>query len=495
MSNAVQPRRTGIIVFSSRIVSVFTGLLFLVMITRWLTPSQFGLWEFIIDIVAFSAYPTGVITYWATREVARGKPVARTALLMNQVTSVLGIGIYLAFALLSLHVIGSNVGPFLLAIALVPLAYWTQAAASLVSGYDPTISGYSLFLSEPAKLLVAYPLLFVYRLGIYGVIVAIAVSYLVQGIYTTYKLRPASIDKFQLSLGLRWLGDWHVPTLVTLTYLLGIADTFAASLGQGGTTLAGYYQAAFQVATIVFYSSYLSVALYPLMLRKGSEKLPGEILEFSFLFAIPMAAGAIALAPQILFLLRPEYVSSSPALVILALAAVSFLVSVTMDQSLLGRERADLAEVDRRGSILRSDLLFVPAINLVFTGGYVAAIFLLGYLGSRAGTPLPQLALYWAAAQLVVWSLLAVIKVMRLRSKTAFSVSRGLLGYVGSGAVMGVTIYLVAGPLIPGGLDALEYGLRLVLLVLVGAAVYFGILLSFDKRVRGYFAAVLGTIR
>ncbi|MDV3293612.1 MAG: hypothetical protein LYZ70_05025 [Nitrososphaerales archaeon] len=494
MSSAVQPRRTGFIVFSSRIVSVFTGLLFLVMITRWLTPSQFGLWEFIIDIVAFAAYPTGVITYWATREVARGKPVARTALLMNQITSVLGIGIYLAFAFLSLNVIGSSVGPFLLAIALVPLAYWTQAAASLVSGYDPAISGYSLFLSEPAKLLVAYPLLFVYRMGIYGVIIAIAVSYLAQGIYTTYRLRPASLDKFQLSLGLRWLGDWHVPTLVTLTYLLTIADTFAASIGQGGTTLAGYYQAAYQVATIVFYSSYLSVALYPLMLRKGSEKLPGEILEFSLLFAVPMAAGAIALAPQILYLLRPEYVSSSPALVILALAAVSFLVSVTMDQTLLGRERADLVEVDRTKSILKSDLLFVPAINLAFSAAYVAVIFFLGFLGSRAGTSLPQLALYWAVAQLALWSSLAAIKVIRLRSKAAFSMSRSLAGYVGSGALMGGVVYLLAGPLIPGRLDALEYGLRLVLLVLVGAALYFGVLVLFDTKVRGYFAAVLSSI-
>ena len=148
MSSSVKPRKTGIIVFASRIVSVFTGLLFLVMITRWLTPSQFGLWEFITDVVAFSAYPTGVITYWATREVARGRPVARTALLTSQLTSLAGVGAYLVLAALSYGAVGSGFGPFLLAVALVPLAYWTQSAASLVSGYDPAISGYSLFFSS-----------------------------------------------------------------------------------------------------------------------------------------------------------------------------------------------------------------------------------------------------------------------------------------------------------------------------------------------------------
>ncbi|MDV3243587.1 MAG: hypothetical protein LYZ66_00260 [Nitrososphaerales archaeon] len=494
MSKSVRPRKTGLIVFSSRIVSVFTGLLFLVMITRWLTPSQFGLWEFIIDIVAFSAYPTGVITYWATREVARGKPVARTALLMNQLASILGVVLYLAFAFLSYRAIGSSFGPFLLSIALVPLAYWTQASASLVTGYDPAISGYSLFLSEPVKLVVAYPLLFVFRLGIYGVIIAIAASYLVQAMYTTYRLRPAGTERFDLSLGLRWLEDWHVPTLVTLNYLLGIADTFAASIGQGGTTLAGYYQAAYQIATIVSYSTYLSVALYPLMLRRGSERLPGEILEFSLLFAVPMAAGAVALAPQILFLLKPEYVSSSPALVVLAFSAVALLVSVIMDQSLMGRERADTAEVDRTRTILRSDLLFVSVVNLVFSAAYVTVVFFLGLLGSRAGASVPQLAFYWAGTQLVVWSALAAIKVARLRSKTAFSVSRRVLVYLGCAILMGAVVHFAGIQLLPEGLHALEYGLRLVLLVVFGAALYFGLLVSLDERVRGYFRAGLSSI-
>ncbi len=494
MSSSVRPRKTGFIVFVSRIVSVFTGLLFLVFMTRWLSPSDFGLWEFIIDIIAFSAYPTGVITYWATREVARGKLVARTALVVNQVASLLGIVIYLAFVLFSYRALGSSTGPFLLAIALVPLSYWTQASAALVAGYDPAISGYSLFFSEPVKLLVAYPLLFTYRLGIYGVIMAIAASYLVQGAYTTYRLRPASLDKVNFSLGLSWLRDWQVPTLVTLYYLFGIADTFAASLGQGGTSLAGYYQAAFQVATVVWYSSYLSVALYPLLLRSDSKRLPAEILDFSLLFAIPMAAETIALAPQVLYLLKPEYVASSQALILLSCSAVVLVVSWVMDQSLTGRERADLAQAERGKSILRSDLLFVPAVNMLFSAAYAAIIFFVGFLGSRGQVPVPQLATYWAAAQLAAWSVLALVKVARLRTKTAFVFPRSALAYLGCGILMAVVVHYAGLVFLSTGLDALEYGLRLVILILLGAFAYFGILVSFNRRIRGYVQAALGMV-
>ena len=495
MSSSIKPRKTGLIVFSSRIVSVFTGLLFLVMITRWLTPSQFGLWEFIIDIIAFAAYPTGIITYWATREVARGKPVARTALLTSQLTSVLGVGVYLLLTILSYRVVGSSIGPFLLAIALVPLAYWTQASASLVSGYDPAISGYSLFLSEPAKLIIAYPLLFVFKLGIYGVIASIAVSYFVQGLYATYRLRPASTDRFQLSLGLHWLEDWHVPTLVTASYMLGIADTFVASLGQGGTSLAGYYQAAFQVATIVSYATYLSAALYPMMLRSASERLPGEVLEFSLLFAIPMASGAIALAPKILYLLKPDYVASAPALVVLSFAAVAVMVSVIMDQSLMGREKADLAVEGRTKRILSSDLLFVSAANVLFSSAYVVVVFLLGYAGTRSGISEAHIAVYWGVAQLVTWSALATLKMHRLRSRIRFGVSPWVAAYAGCGLLMGVAVYFLGGALLTSSLRGLGYGLRLALIILVGSAIYFGIVAAIDKKVRGYARAVLASFR
>lgn len=494
MTSIARPRRTGLIVFAARIISVFTGLLFLVMMTRWLAPAQFGLWEVITTIVAFSAYPVGVVTYWATREVARGSAVGKTTLVVNQLASLVGVAIYLAFALLSYDVLHSNLAAFVLAIVLVPLAYWTQATGALLAGYDPAVNGYSLLLSEPTKLIVVYPLLFQFRLGIYAIIIAIAASYLVQGTYTTYKLWPTAAGKLDLSLGRKWLGLWHVPSLGTLNYLLGMADTFVASLAQGATILAGYYQAAFQISTVIAYGQYLSVALYPALLRRQSEKLAGEILEFSMLFGIPMAAGVISLAPQILYLLRPEYASVSSALVILAISSLVLLFSSVIDQTLTGRETADLAHEGRAGRIIRSDLMFVPVANLVFVCGYIAVVFVIGLLGSGGQVPLSLLAAYWALAQLGAWSLMVTVKFGRLRSRVAFKFPRSILGYVAVGVLMGVVVHFAGAASLPAGLGALEYGTRLLLLVFLGAAIYFGVLVSFDKRVRGYFRAALGRI-
>src|SRR2546426_1178899 len=403
LSSAVRPRMTGLIVFGSRIVSAATGFVFLVMVARWLPPAQLGLWEFIVDLIVFASYPAGFLTYWAARDVARGKVVGKTTLVLNLLASMLGVAIFLAFALASYSEVGSSVGPFILAVVLVPLSYWNQATSALVGGYNPAIGAYSLLASEPAKLIAAYPLLFVFKLRIEGVIIAIAVSYFVEAAVSTYQLRVVSSERVDFALGRKWLRDPYVPGLMTLTYVLGIADTFAASVGQRGTSLAGYYQAAFQVAAIVSYSTFLSVALYPLLLRERSEKLMGEVLEFSLLFAIPMAAGAIALAPQILYLLSPAYVVSSTALEFLSLSSV-----------------------------------------------------------------------------------LVAVKARRLTGKARLYLSRSLPLYIVSGIVMAIAVHYFGVAILPAGLETVSYGLRLALTVVLGAVLYFGVLLAVDHRVRSY---------
>lgn len=491
MRASIKPRRTGLVVFGSKIGSIFTGFLFLIMMTRSLIPSQFGLWEFITDIVLFAAYPTGILTYWATRDVARGKVVGKTTIILNLLTSMLGIVLFLAFGLASYSVIGATFAPFILAIILVPLTYWTQATNALVGGYDPAITGYSLMVSEPAKLLVAYPLLFVFNLKIMGVILAIAVSYFVQAAVSTYLVRSVTTDRVDLSVARRWLKDAHIPAIYMIPYLLGIADTFVASLARGGTFQVGYYQAAFQVATIVAYSTSLSVAIYPLLLRDRSETLPTELLEFSLLFAIPMAAGAMALAPQILFLLSPEYVTSSTALIILSFWAVASLTSGFLDSSLTGSERADLAVENRTRSILKSVLLKVPLVNAVGYAVYLGFIFFLARANVGGLISNGQFVNYWALTELVLAAGLVAVKTRWVRGRVRLALSSSVLLYLATAIVVGLIVHFAGAAFLVGSLGTLGYGLRLILIVILGAMLYFGLLSILDKRVRSYVNLVL----
>lgn len=490
----MKPRKTGLIVFTARMVSVFTGFLFLVMVTRSLSPTHFGLWEFLIDIVTFSTFPVGLFTYWATREVARGAVIGRTTQALCVMLSLVGVALYLVFVFGTYSSIGSTLAPFLIALILVPLLYWSLATQALVLGYNPAIGSYSLMISEPSKLIVAYLVLFSYKLGLDGVILAIAVSYFVQSTLCTLQLRDVSKDSIDLGKARAWLKDYHVPAVYTLTTLMSIADTFVASIGQGGTSLVGYYQAAFQVATIVSYGTSLSAALYPLLLRGQSERLPGKLLEFSLLFCMPMAAGAIVLAPKILYILKPAYVASTWALVLLSLAAVGTLVSFVFDQTLMGRETADLSTEDRSRRIIGSDLMFVSAANTAYFAVYLTVVFLLARLSVAGPVPTYQFVTYWALAQLLLTTVLVAVKLRRVLRRTTLTLSVSSAFYAASSVVMVLALLFTESLLIPLGLNTLEYGLRLFLMVVLGGAVYFGVLAGLDPRFRGLVRAVVAAV-
>jgi hypothetical protein len=476
------------------LLSVVTGTLFLVMITRSLSTSQFGLWEVIADVVVFASYPGGLLTYWATREVARGRIVGKTTIILNLLGSMIGAGIFIAFAFASFTAVNAGLAPFLLALVLVPLTYWNQSTTALVSGFDPGIGAYALLASEAAKLIVAYPLLFILKTNITGVIIAIAVSYLTLSAVSTVMLRPGTKDKVDFRLGQKWLRDSSVPAVYMLTYVVAVADTFVASLGQHFTTLAGYYQAAYQVAIIVGYAGYLSSALYPLQLRDRSEKLPSVLLDFSLLLAIPMAAGAIALAPKILYLLSPKYVVSSVVLVVLSLTQVFAVVSTIIDQSLMGRETVDLQTERKVAALLKSDLMFVPVANLTYLVIYQVAVFLIA--SAAVGSPeVYRFAAYWALAQMVLVVSVVVVKGKRLASKAKITLSRSVLVYLTTGAVMGLMVFIVGYPILQPDSGGIVYALRLALVIVIGAIFYFGIVSIVDRRVRGLLLSLLRMLR
>ncbi|HXW94212.1 MAG TPA: hypothetical protein VEJ19_00715 [Nitrososphaerales archaeon] len=487
-------RKTGLIVFGSRVVSIFTGLLFLIMITGWLTPARFGQWEVILTFVTFASYPAGWLGFWATRDVARGKMVGRTVILLNLLLSVAGAGIYFLISLYWSSFLGSSLAPFLLALLLVPLAYWSQAANSVATGYRPAAMGYSLLLSESAKLVVAYAALFVFRLELNGVILAMLASYSVQGIATTFFVQQAMAIPVDLETGKRWIRESWVPVVYTLATQISSADTVAAS-AVAGYILAGYYQASFQIGSLVGYAGYLTYALYPVLLRGGSDEAPDTTLDLILLFGIPMAAGVIALAPQLLSVLSTAYVSAgrnvSPALAVIGVAALVSAISGFFDSIILAKERADLEETRSFGTYMKSGFSFVSKVNVTVAIVYVVSVITVASAGVLGGLGISTVVLVWAGFQLTIWTAGAAIKLRRVRKVAKLSFPRRALNYLAVAAAMSVLVFLLA-TIFPGaGAGRFENGLRVAGIAVVGSLFYFGVLFEVDSRFRNLASSLL----
>ena len=480
-------RRTGLVVFGARIASIFTGLVFLVMMTRSLSAQQFGLYEVITDLVAFSAYPAGLVAFWATRDIARGKMFGKTAIVLNIALSAFGIVLYLALSYFSASRIPSaSLVNLLFAVLLVPVSYLSQAANAVVAGHRPVVLGYAVIFSEAAKLAVGYPLLIVFKVGIDGVILAVMVANLAQSVASAALAGDATSSPVSLEQGRRWLTHSWLPLLTTLPYMLGVADTFVASLADGNTVLVAHYQAAFSVATLAGYSLYLASAMYPLLLKGGSDEVTTMTLDLALAFGIPMAVGAAVLARPILHLLNSSlYLDASTALGILAMAALANTVTSFFDQVLLGKDRVDVDESAKFSDYLRSSIVFVAKVNLALVVVYLVSVYLSVAAGIAYGLSTASTIELWALAQLGIFVMGILIKARRIRKVGKLVVPPSIGYYVVGAGLMAVVIYLLE-PLIVYGRGTFFLAFELVLVGGAGLAVYGAFVLGLDKTLRDF---------
>ena len=494
MSSKFGLRSTGLVVFSGRLVSAFTGLLFTVMAARWLDLSGFGTWEVIVTLVTFASYPVGTVAYWATRDVARGRMIGRTALASGALMSALGLLIYFGFSFVTYSRIAASVTPFLLGALLVPLSYWNAAASAVVTGYRPSVYGTSLIFSEVAKITVAYFALYMFHLGIDGVIVALLAAYLVQSVVSTFMVRNAASERFDLAEVRRWTRLSWLPALSYLAPSLAVADTYVVALLHG-TSVVGAYQVAFIVASIVTYASGLIFSMYPLLLKGGDVRLPALSLEFSLLFAIPMAVGCAVLATPILFLFRPEYTIGALGLAILAVMFIFNNISLFLDQTLTGTERVDVGQTPTFRKLAGSNLLFVPLANIGYGVFYLVTLFLALSFASASGFSDSADVATWAVTQLAATLVFMLVKLRRARGVAVLRPGISVLYYLVGAGVMGTVAYLASPVIAVRSVSTLAYGGRLVVLVILGAAVYFGVVYLLDPKFRDMAAATARRLR
>jgi len=485
MAKPISVRRTGLVVFSARIGSVFTGLVFLLLMTRTLSTQQYGLWEVVLDVVTFASYPSGVLVYWATRDIARGLMRGKTVLGLNLALSGVGIAVYVVLSFFTAGTVRADWTTFLLATLLVPIGYWNQAGNAIVSGFNPVVGGYAVVVSEASKLAVAIPALLVFHAGIDGVILALMAANLAQAATSTLLCRGALKLPFDTVAGKRWMTRSWLTSLNYIPYNVGIADTYVASLVAGGTILVGHYQAAFAVATLAGYSSYLAVALYPLLLKGGAhEDLPSITLDLSLLFGIPMAVAAAALAKPILFVLKQQmYLDATTALMILAFASLAIAVASILDQTISGRVTVDADDTAGFKHFLHSDLFFVFLVNLGSTAAYIIAVIVIVFAGKGDGTNYAPTLDLWALAQLVVYSAFLAVRIPRVRRGGKLSLRPSLLKYVAGSLIMGAFL-VAASSLLSYGARSLDFGIEVAAIGLLGIAIYFGFVFATDIEFR-----------
>ena len=117
-----------------------------------------------------------LISYWNTREIARGVDSGKTSLQSSLLFSFGGILVYLIIAKL----VGSNVGVeffvLFLAIMIIPVEFLKRSLTSITLGFKPQAAEYGLLSFEFTKIPIGLALIYFLDMGIEGVIITTTIA-------------------------------------------------------------------------------------------------------------------------------------------------------------------------------------------------------------------------------------------------------------------------------------------------------------------------------
>ena len=490
-----EARYAGFLSFGASLLSLGTGLIFSVVIARRLPVSQYGIWQYYMTVMTFIALPGALIDFWMTRDLARGKRVLNTGMLMTGLLSAASNLLLIAISILSGPAARIDIDVLLAFILYLLLLYFSNVLDSASVAIRPSLLGAGRLVLELVKVSLGAILVVWLRMGLLGALVAIDLALLSKCFVMYFGLPRVMTEKASLSLGLTWLRRWSIPALSIIPSLLGSVDLLILTWFTGSAVPAAYLGLARTVSAIIGFSSLLAISLYPRLLGGGREELIEKSITTVSMFALPMAGGLIVLASPVLYVFGPGY---APAALSLQLLSLVTLVGVFRDLAitiLQGMEKADVDENVSASELMRSNLTKPRYIEILAQGANIIISLAIVWYLTAQGAPYDLLVTMLAAANLIT-SVPLFLAVARLSRR----VHPYVIPWPGIAKQVMATAAMVGAVLLFYPANAISVNVSEVLtnllpVVALGAVVYFAVLLAIDGQTRGELRRLYRSIR
>lgn len=487
---------SGLISFGVGIISVMTGIIFTLIITRQLSLEEFGTWNLIGGLITYVMIFEPIISYWAIRQTSRGLKIAKTAVITSGFFSCGGIIAYIIIAYFVGQQSDAVKDVLFLAAILVPMMFVKQTLNSINLGWKPQSVSYGLLVFESTKIPAAMIFVYFLDLGIMGAILSTFVAYVGNIIILVIYARAQLKDRFNRKIVKRWLSLSWLPIYPGVASLVYSLDVVIFSVITGSVIGIAFYSVALTIAALVAHSGLISQAIYPKLLGGGKrEHLQENLIKFLY-FGIPLTALSITFAKPALFALNPVYDVAVIVVIIMTIRAFLYVLTGVIVQTLRGIETVDMNEESTFKDFIKSKLFSIPTIILMQSSLYVV-ILTIGILLLKpvVSTGL-DLVVYWAIISLVTQ--IPFLMYFYSVTKKSFSifVDRGSLFrylFVSIG-VFGATYILVEKFLVYKN-SIYEFLPNVLFFVLIAITGYLAITYLIDLKTRTLFKAIINEIK
>ena len=485
---------SGLISLGIGLSTIITGMIFILIVTRSLTPEELGTWGLIGSLLTYVIIIEPMISYWSTREIARGIDSGKTAVLSSGIFSVVG---FLAFIVISFAVsepTGADPNILFFAVIMIPFTFLNRTLSAIALGSKPHVNSYGVIIFDVAKIPAALVLVHFMELGLYGAISSLIIAYIPSNIILGILLRNKLETNFNKDFLRSWIKRAWLPSFIKFPNLV-VFDVLVFSLITGSVIGLAYWVAAFTIGTIVRHSSQITRAVYPKLLSGGHKEILQENIVKLFYFAFPFIAISIVFAKPALFILNPLYEVAIFIVIFISLRSFVKIVGGTFTQALQGIE-----EVDKKQSTIqeymKSKLFYLPSIRLIHRVIYISSLAIGLFILVQSNFSQIELVTYWSIIVLVIEIPFTLYFYHLARKNFPLSIDViPIIKYIIISIVVFGGIYFLMDKFLEYESSIFNFFPKLIPFLILGAIAYLGLTYLVDNRTRKLFNSILNEIK
>lgn len=492
--SGIRLKYSGLVNFASRIISVATGLMFTILVTRRLSEELFGTWQFYLSLLNYFVVPSSIVNYWLTRDMGRGRKVAKSGIVFSGTISMISAILFILLSPMFRESVSVDMQTLLAFTFWIIIMCCTSSLEAICYGIQPQTVGYGVIVFEVSKVIFGALMVGYLKYSLFGAVLSIDLALIIQVLFYLLSVSKHLKERVCLRDIGRWLRTSWIPLISILPWLVFLQDAVVVTLISGSLLPIAYIRAANIFAGVISFSGNLAIGLYPKLLSGGSERDIEESLELVLLFLIPMVFGQLILAEPILYILRKEYAIAHDVLRVMVISSAIATIKGLFSTIILGVEKADLNENLSWKNLAKSYLMKIPIAELFGSLAYVLMISITTGMLSHLNTPL-LVSISTVTCLLTVNTSLTIYYVRASRKLINFGLNlKRISKFLLSTLIMTMIIQIFY-PEAAKSEQILTVLLSLMPIILIAALVYFAVLSLIDEESRKLFKNVFKILR
>jgi len=487
---------TGFISFIGGLFALVTGSIFSLILTRTLTPEEFGHWGLIFSVISYFALLIPMFGYWSTRETARKLDSGKTSVLSTMGFSIIASAVFIPISLIISFQTESNQTQFLFATLLIPAIFINGILSAIALGYKPHVISFSSIAFGLVQVPTALFFVYFLDMGVIGVILTLLMAHVATIAVLIISIREKLKTNFQITYLKKWIKLFWIPLYPSVYNILAESTILIYTVLTGSIIGVAYWVASIVLVSVIAPAGLISRAVYPKLLNENTKDFFRDNLTYLFYFGILFTSIVITFAKPGLFILNPFYEKATLVVIILAIDGFLTILVNMFQLSLIGIEKIDTFSHSTYKDYIKSKLFYVYTLRLIQVIIYVIIFVIMLQIFTSSVSSEIDLLIYWAIILVVTEIPLTIILGVMIKRNfpDPFDYVRIMKFLIISIVVFTFTYYITE--IYLNYTDNLYHFIpNLFLLVVFGVGIHLLITCAIDSKIRTLFKSIIYEIK